>query len=221
LASEVLRLEGHKNSVHQVGNTVVDALLETREKLENGLLQPTDHIQKLIETFIKPVILVTQHRRENFGSPLHEILESLKNIARLPVEIIFPVHPNPAVKGKVYTELSGIDNIHLLEPVDYQTMVFLMINSKVILTDSGGLQEEGCALGTPVLVTRDTTERMEGVISGGIKLIGHERDFIYRNVLQLLDDENEYNKMKTALNPFGDGTSSKQIVKVILDFLNQ
>lgn len=221
LASEVLKQEGHKNSVHQVGNTVVDALIETREKLGNGILHPENNIQKRINNFSNPIILVTQHRRENFGSPLHEVLESLKKIAQLPVEIVFPVHPNPAVTGKVHAELSGIENIHLIEPVDYQTMVFIMLNSKVILTDSGGLQEEGCALGIPVLVTRDTTERMEGVSAGGIKLLGHNQDFIYKNVFELLSNENEYNKMKNSTNPFGDGTSAKQIVKVIFDFLNQ
>jgi len=221
LASEVLRLEGHASTVYEVGNTVVDALTETRKKIENGLLYPEKSIQDLIEIFIRPVILVTQHRRENFGSPLQEILESLKKIAQLPVEIVFPVHPNPAVNVTVRSQLSGINNIHLIEPVDYQTMVFLMIHSKVILTDSGGLQEEGCALGIPVLVTRETTERMEGVITGGIKLVGHNQDLICKNVFELLTDIDEFDKMKRSPNPFGDGTSAKQIVKVILEFLNR
>jgi len=221
LATEVLRLEGHNQSVHQVGNTVVDALIETQEKLESGVLSPMPEVQDLVREFTSPIILVTQHRRENFGSPLQEILSGLRKVANEPVEIVFPVHPNPSVKGTVQSALSGRKNVHLLEPVDYQTMVFLMTKSKIILTDSGGLQEEGCALQIPVLVTRDTTERMEGVNSGGIKLVGHNQEIIYQNVLNLLHNEDQYKLMKNSQNPFGSGTSSEQIVKVILDFLNQ
>lgn len=221
LATEVLRLEGHNQSVHQVGNTVVDALIETQEKLESGILCPRPEVQDLVREFTNPMILVTQHRRENFGSPLQEILNSLRKVAEEPVEIVFPVHPNPSVKGTVQSALSGRKNVHLLEPVDYQTMVFLMTKSKIILTDSGGLQEEGCALRIPVLVTRDTTERMEGVTSGGIKLVGHNQEIIHENVLNLLQNEDQYNLMKNSLNPFGNGTSSVQIVRVILEFLDQ
>lgn len=220
LASEVLRLEGHNKSVHQVGNTVVDALTETQEKLERGILQPKKEVQQLVESCIDPIILVTQHRRENFGSPLKEILRGIADIANERVEIVFPVHLNPSVKGTVHAALSGINNIHLIEPVDYQTMVYLMIKSKIILTDSGGLQEEGCALNVPVLVTRETTERMEGVLSGGIKLIGHNQEIIYAQTLSLLNEEAEIDKMKSSVNPFGDGTSSKQIVSIILSFLD-
>lgn len=221
LASEVLRLEGHDKSVYQVGNTVVDALKETQDKLNGGILQPTKEVRDLVESFTDPIVLVTQHRRENFGSPLKEILRGIADIAHERIEIVFPVHPNPSVKSTVHAALSGIRNVHLIEPVDYQTMVFLMIKSKIILTDSGGLQEEGCALRVPVLVTRDTTERMEGVLSGGIRLIGHNQQFIHDQVLNLLNDEAEIDKMKSSINPFGDGTSSKQIVSIILDFLNQ
>jgi UDP-N-acetylglucosamine 2-epimerase len=221
LATEVLRLEGHNQSVHQVGNTVVDALIETQEKLESGVLSPTPEVEELVRKFTSPMILVTQHRRENFGSPLQEILSGLRKVADESVEIVFSVHPNPSVKGTVKSALSGRKNVHLLEPVDYQTMVFLMTKSKIILTDSGGLQEEGCALGIPVLVTRDTTERMEGVNSGGIKLVGHNQEIIYESVLNLLHNEEQYNLMKNSLNPFGNGTSSGQIIRVILDFLNQ
>jgi UDP-N-acetylglucosamine 2-epimerase len=221
LATEVLRLEGHNQSVHQVGNTVVDALIETQEKLESGVLSPTPEVQELVRKFTSPMILVTQHRRENFGPPLQEILSGLRKVADESVEIVFSVHPNPSVKGTVQSALSGRKNVHLLEPVDYQTMVFLMTKSRIILTDSGGLQEEGCALGIPVLVTRDTTERMEGVNSGGIKLVGHNQEIIYESVLNLLHNEDQYNLMKNSLNPFGNGTSSGQIIRVILDFLNQ
>jgi UDP-N-acetylglucosamine 2-epimerase (non-hydrolysing) len=166
-----------------------------------------------------PILLVTQHRRENFGVPLMKVLESLKIISKERIEILFPVHPNPSVKDVVHGTLSGFSNIHLIDPVDYQSMVYLLSNSKIILTDSGGIQEEACALGIPVLVTRDTTERMEGVESGGIKLIGHNSEVIIETVINLLKNQSEYDRMKNAKNPFGDGSSSIQISRLVTNFL--
>ena len=167
-------------------------------------------------------ILLTSHRRENFGEPLENICKAAIEIVNnhKNVEIVYPVHPNPNVKNTVYKYLSGIERIKLIEPLDYAPFCSLMKMSKIILTDSGGVQEEAPSLGVPVLVLRDETERPEAVISGGVKLVGSNIEKITKNVDILLTDENEYQKMAQARNPYGDGLASKRIADILIEKLS-
>jgi UDP-N-acetylglucosamine 2-epimerase (non-hydrolysing) len=165
------------------------------------------------------LILVTAHRRENHGQPIRNICEALKELAcryRDEVDIIYPVHPNPNIKGPAYELLGGIPNITLTEPQPYIEMVRLMSRASLILTDSGGLQEEAPSLRVPVLVLRDTTERPEGVEAGVVRVVGTERHAITSAVSQLLEDPFERERMTTAENPFGDGRASQRIVDALL-----
>lgn len=219
IASENLIKEGHHETVFQVGNSVVDALYLTRAKLENELLLPSLRIKTIVEKSTKPIIAVTQHRRENFGSDLENILSGIMKIASLPVEIIFPVHPNPAVNQLVKNLLGKQRNIHLIEPLDYHSMVYLMSNSILIVTDSGGIQEEAMALHIPVLVTRKNTERMEGIIAGGVKLVGVDSQNIFLEAKNLLGNESERARMIGAISPFGDGNSAEAIATNLFNYL--
>ena len=193
------------------GNTVIDSLLYMKSLIE-GTTQPEIEEKKR-------KILITCHRRENFGDGFLGICEALKVLAasRHDVEFIFPVHPNPNIKNVVLELLSDISNITLTEPMDYVEFVKTMMESHVILTDSGGIQEEAPSLGKPVLVLRDTTERPEAVEAGTVKLIGVTKENIIREVNNLLDNEAEYRKMSLANNPFGDGFSANKII----DFLKE
>lgn len=202
------------------GNTVIDALLKVKEKVE------TD--QKIIEQFeqqfsfldkSKKLILVTGHRRENFGQGFLNICTALANIAKryADVQIVYPVHLNPNVQKPVNELLSGIDNIHLISPQDYLPFVYLMNRSYLILTDSGGIQEEAPSLGKPVLVMRDTTERPEAVDAGTVKLVGTEATVIQQAVIDLLENSDLYQQMAGAHNPYGDGTSCQQIINFLKD----
>ena len=202
------------------GNTVIDALLKVKEKVE------TD--QKIIEQFeqqfsfldeSKKLILVTGHRRENFGQGFLNICTALANIAKryADVQIVYPVHLNPNVQKPVNELLSGIENIYLIAPQDYLPFVYLMNHSYLILTDSGGIQEEAPSLGKPVLVMRDTTERPEAVDAGTVKLVGTEATVIQQAVIDLLENSDLYQQMAGAHNPYGDGTSCQQIINFLKD----
>ncbi|GFN22977.1 non-hydrolyzing UDP-N-acetylglucosamine 2-epimerase [Thermanaeromonas sp. C210] len=194
--------------IYVTGNTVIDALKATvREdyRFEDPLLAGLDPKKRLI--------LVTAHRRENWGRPLEDIFWALREIKGLyaDVEIVFPVHKNPRVRSRAREILEGCRGIHLIEPLDYEPFVNLMARSYLVLTDSGGLQEEAPALGKPVLVLREVTERPEAVRAGTVCLVGTDREQIVAKVRELLDDRREYLKMAQAVNPYGDGLASRRI----------
>ncbi|QNX33727.1 non-hydrolyzing UDP-N-acetylglucosamine 2-epimerase [Acinetobacter seifertii] len=202
------------------GNTVIDALLQVKDKVEKN--------QKLIDKFeqkfnfldkSKKLVLVTGHRRENFGQGFLNICAALANLAKRysDIQIVYPVHLNPNVQKPVNELLSGIDNIFLIDPQDYLPFVYLMNRSYLILTDSGGIQEEAPSLGKPVLVMRDTTERPEAMEAGTVRLVGTEVNTIETAVSELLEDTSLYNAMADAYNPYGDGTACQQII----DFLKR
>jgi UDP-N-acetylglucosamine 2-epimerase (non-hydrolysing) len=163
----------------------------------------------------KRLILVTAHRRESFGEPLRQICAALEEIAgSFPdARIVYPVHPNPNVRGVVYDQLSGVENIALLDPLEYLSFVQLMKASCLVLTDSGGLQEEAPSLGKPVLVLREVTERLEGVAAGAVKVVGTTQRRIVEEAARLLEDSVEYERMSRAINPYGDGHASERIVE--------
>lgn len=199
------------------GNPVIDALRQVSEKPE-----PVE-ISQLISSFGKGrVILVTAHRRENFGQPLENICEALKTLAETygdQIQIVYPVHLNPNVKNVVYPRLKELSaHITLVPPLDYLPMVHLMKHSTLVLTDSGGLQEEAPGLGVPVLVMRAATERPEGIAAGTVKLVGTETADIVAAARKLLDDPSEYEKMAHAVNPYGDGHASERIVQALLNY---
>lgn len=200
------------------GNTVIDALLTVRSKIEtdqNVIKQFKQQFDFLNSE--KKMILVTGHRRENFGQGFLNICSALGNIARQhpEVQIIYPVHLNPNVQKPVNDLLSDIPNIYLIAPQDYLPFVYLMNRSYLILTDSGGIQEEAPSLGKPVLVMRDTTERPEAVDAGTVKLVGTDVALIERSVLELLDNPDLYQTMAGAHNPYGDGTACEKIIAVL------
>ena len=199
------------------GNPAIDAL-------QWVVQQPFDLSTLNIPNFFeKQHVLVTAHRRENFGQPLENICTAIKKLASdygEDLHFTYPVHLNPYVKEPVTRMLSGIPNITLLEPLDYLPMVNLMKNSKIVLTDSGGIQEEAPGLGVPTLVMRNTTERPEGVDAGTLKLVGTNQDRIIKEVRRLLDDPQAYAQMAGAVNPFGDGQASGRIVQAIVDYDN-
>lgn len=202
------------------GNTVIDALLQVKDKVE----QDEDLIQKFEQEFkfldkSKKLILVTGHRRENFGQGFLNICTALANLAKKysDIQIVYPVHLNPNVQKPVNELLSGINNIFLIQPQDYLPFVYLMNRSYLILTDSGGIQEEAPSLGKPVLVMRDTTERPEAVDAGTVRLVGTDVSTIEKSVSELLENTSLYNAMAAAHNPYGDGTSCQQII----DFLKR
>ena len=200
------------------GNTVIDALLTVKEKVETDQEMQARFAQQF--DFLdasKKLILVTGHRRENFGQGFEDICLALANIAQKnpEVQIVYPVHLNPNVQKPVNELLSGIDNIKLIEPQDYLPFVYLMNKSYLILTDSGGIQEEAPSLGKPVLVMRDTTERPEAVSAGTVKLVGTNPVVIEGSVMELLENEDLYKKMTEAHNPYGDGTACQQIINFL------
>ncbi|WP_201545915.1 non-hydrolyzing UDP-N-acetylglucosamine 2-epimerase [Psychrobacter sp. H7-1] len=206
------------DSIVITGNTVIDALLTVRDKIlhDNELATSFEHKFQMLDN-TKRMILVTGHRRENFGQGFRDICSALANVARRypNVEIVYPVHLNPNVQQPVNELLSGIDNIKLIEPQDYLPFVYLMNRSYLILTDSGGIQEEAPSLGKPVLVMRDTTERPEAVEAGTVKLVGTNPQTIEDNIISLIEDTNIYHKMQRAHNPYGNGTACDQIINFL------
>jgi UDP-N-acetylglucosamine 2-epimerase (non-hydrolysing) len=217
LASKNLMQEGiNPENVHVTGNTGIDALLITCNRLKY-LTPITDKLEKLLAPHQgRKLILVTAHRRESFDGGLARIAEALRVLAeRKDVVIIFPIHPNPAVIGTMRPQLDQCARIILLDPQDYVPFVYLMSNSTLILTDSGGIQEEAPSLGKPVLVLRDTTERYEGIQAGTAKLVGTDSTEIVSEAERLLDDSCEYEAMSKAINPYGDGKASQRIARII------
>lgn len=223
-AEQHLLREG-KNATHifVTGNTVIDALLQVVEKLQHS----TALSQQLAASYPfldknKKMILVTGHRRESFGGGFERICQALAQLAlrHKNIQIVYPVHLNPNVREPVERLLQGIDNIHLISPQDYLPFVYLMNQAYLILTDSGGIQEEAPALGKPVLVMRDTTERPEAVEAGTVKLVGTQTEMIIAQVERLLTEQEYYQTMALAHNPYGDGTACTQIIEAILRFYN-
>lgn len=206
----------HEECIHVTGNTVIDTLFMTCELIANK----PDLRQNLNEQFsfldpAKRLILVTGHRRESFGAGFESICGALAEMAqRDDVEILYPVHLNPNVQEPVNRILRGsnLPNVHLIEPVDYLPFVYLMERSYLIITDSGGVQEEAPSLGKPVLVMRETTERPEAVAAGTVKLVGTNKEMIVKEAFDLLDDATVYSAMSTAHNPYGDGKASERIL---------
>lgn len=225
--SNLLREGIPSEKIWVTGNTVIDALLTVARS------QKPEARQKTFENYFKEkwnltlttntnttnskLILVTGHRRENFGEGFENICLALKEIAekRKDVTIVYPVHLNPNVQKPVKTILNGNPDIHLIEPLEYEPFVFLMNNAYLILTDSGGIQEEAPSLGKPVLVMRDTTERPEGVEAGTVKLVGTDKDIIVNETLELIDNSLLYERMSKAVNPYGDGKAAEKIVSVL------
>lgn len=200
------------------GNTVIDALQMTAERI-NQNKELRDRLDRQF-AFIKPgrkVLLVTGHRRENFGDGFLDICKALRQLAsRKDIQIVYPVHLNPNVQGPVNEHLGGLDNVHLIEPLDYLAFVRLMQRAHVILTDSGGVQEEAPSLGKPVLVMREVTERPEAVAAGTVRLVGTAPESIVNGVAALYDDDLLWRRASQAANPYGDGKASSRIVDVLL-----
>ncbi|GAP09798.1 UDP-N-Acetylglucosamine 2-epimerase [Bellilinea caldifistulae] len=203
------------------GNPVIDALNEiVRRPMPAEAGQILDRYQ--IGRQGRQLVLVTAHRRENFGEPLEAICCALKQLSERykdKIQIIYPVHLNPNVQEPVYRLLDGVANIALLPPLEYLTMVHLLQAARLVLTDSGGIQEEATGLGKPTLVLRNTTERPEGVEAGVLKLVGWQTERIVAEASRLLEDENAYQAMVKAENPFGDGRAAERIVDAVLNFL--
>lgn len=216
-AAAALRAENVAgNAIHVTGNTVIDALLFAQGRIAaDPALAPA--IAPLKARFAgKRIIAVTAHRRENFGAAMAQIAEGLRRLAaREDLAIIYPLHPNPNVAGVMRPALAGHDNIALIDPLDYLDFVAMMAASDIVLTDSGGIQEEAPSLGKPVLVMRDTTERPEGVAAGTARLIGTDAAAILAETSRLLDDGDAYLAMSRAHNPYGDGRSSQRIAELI------
>ena len=199
------------------GNTVIDALFWTINKLENNFTNKTIDKLKLDIDFSKKIILVTSHRRENFGEGILNICNALIKIAQeSDVKIIFPVHLNPNILEPVQKILKNNPNIHLIAPLDYVSFVWVMKNSYLIITDSGGIQEEAPSLGKPVLVMRDTTERPEAISAGTVKLVGTNVDIIYNETIELINNKSNYLKMTKTQNPYGDGTANQKIINFLI-----
>ncbi|OBW42113.1 UDP-N-acetylglucosamine 2-epimerase [Chryseobacterium sp. MOF25P] len=205
-----------KENILITGNTVIDALLDSSERVKELDNEEIDRIKNILDS-TKKLILVTGHRRENHGQGFINICKALKEIAiqKPDVQIIYPVHLNPNVQGPVYDILSGIENIKLINPLAYPEFVWLMNQSYLIITDSGGVQEEAPSLGKPVLVMRDTTERPEAVDAGTVILVGTDTDKIISECFNLLDNTNIYQKMSELHNPYGDGKACERIVNFI------
>lgn len=195
------------------GNTVIDALLTVVEKVRNDDLLQKDMAERF--SFLnkeKKLLLVTGHRRENFGDGFERICSALRSLGeRRDLEILYPVHLNPNVQEPVHRILSDLPNVHLIQPQDYLPFVYLMDRSYLIITDSGGVQEEAPSLGKPVLVMRDTTERPEAVEAGTVKLVGTDEAAIVREAVLLLDDGDAYDRMARSHNPYGDGQAAARI----------
>ena len=202
-----------ENNIYVTGNTVIDALLST---VSADYVFPTQ-LTALNQTSGR-LILVTTHRRENLGEPMRHVYQALRAIVQeFPdVRAIFPVHRNPQVQQVVRQELGDTPRVHLIDPLDYQPFANLMNQAHIILTDSGGIQEEAPSLGKPVLVLRDTTERPEAIDAGTVKLIGTSRERVYQELKLLLTDAGEYARMAEATNPYGDGRAAARIVECLL-----
>jgi UDP-N-acetylglucosamine 2-epimerase (non-hydrolysing) len=217
-AADNLRREGISEHVWITGNTGIDAVLHVRDRLERGELAASGSV---FDRPGKRLILVTAHRRESFGEGFQRICQALAEVAdRNDVHVVYPVHPNPNVQAIVNERLGSHPNITLTEPMDYVPFVDLMRRAYLILTDSGGIQEEGPSLGKPVLVLRAKTERPEAVEAGTVKLVGTDTGRIVRETVNLLDCPDEYQRMSRIHNPYGDGHASERIEAALRDYWN-
>ena len=215
----LLRENVSPERIHVTGNTVIDALLNVKDKIsQDGALQNQFASQFDFLDDNKRLVLVTGHRRENFGDGFERICEALARIAteHQDVQVLYPVHLNPNVQEPVNRLLGNIANVHLIAPQDYLPFVYLMNRSTLILTDSGGIQEEAPSLGKPVLVMRDTTERPEAVAAGTVKLVGTDVSLICEHASQLLNNADHYQAMAFAHNPYGDGKACQRIANALL-----
>ena len=197
------------------GNTVIDALKTTvREDYTHPELEWAKGSR---------LIFITAHRRENLGQPMHNMFRAIRRVMEeySDVKALYPIHMNPAVRKAAQEELGGLDRIHIIDPVEVFDCHNIMAHRYLILTDSGGIQEEAPSLGKPVLVMRDTTERPEGIVAGTLKLVGTEEEVIYKNFKELLENQVVYNAMSQANNPYGDGNASKRIADILIEGLNQ
>ena len=208
-----------KHLITVTGNTVIDALLDVSQQLEQSESQRAEIQSSLPKIHTdKKLILVTGHRRENFGDGFENICKAIATLAqRDDVQIIYPVHLNPNVQEPVSRHLQHAKNVHLIAPQGYLTFTWLMTQCHLILTDSGGIQEEAPALGKPVLVMRDTTERPEAVDAGTVALVGTNEASIVQHVTRLLDQPDAWQAMSQSTNPYGDGTASEKIIRHLLD----
>ncbi len=204
------------SSIAVTGNTVIDALLDVSQRSFSFVGTPLE----TLPFGQKRIVLVTAHRRESFGGPFESLCRGLRDLAlkyRDEIVLVYPVHRNPNVRQVVNGVLAGIDNVLLIDPLEYMPLVHLMKQAYMVLSDSGGLQEEAPSLGKPVLVLREVTERQEGVEAGTLKLVGTDSDRIVAEASRLLDDPAAYQAMSTRANPYGDGTAAIKIVRRILE----
>jgi UDP-N-acetylglucosamine 2-epimerase (non-hydrolysing) len=216
-AAQNLTSEGiPSDDVVVTGNTCIDAVLYVRDGLESGAL--TSPLLPQLDPQ-KKLLLVTAHRRESFGEGFDQICAGLARLARRDdVQIVYPVHPNPNVQGPVNRHLRKLDNVVLIEPLSYVPFVDLMRRAYLLITDSGGVQEEGPSLGKPILVMRDKTERPEAVEAGTVKLVGTDQERIVNEAVRLLEDRSEYERMSHRHNPYGDGHASERILSATRSF---
>ncbi len=211
--SNLLKENINPAHLYVTGNTVIDALqttVQTDYTFKEELLNQIDYINN-------KVILVTTHRRENLGDPMRNVYEAIRDIIneQADVEVIFPMHRNPKVRNIVQDVLGHMDRVHLIEPLEYEPFANLMARTYLIMTDSGGIQEEAPSLGKPVLVLRDTTERPEAVEAGTVKLVGTDKESVYRTATELIVNKGAYLAMSNAVNPYGDGLASDRIVQAL------
>ncbi|MDA8620561.1 UDP-N-acetylglucosamine 2-epimerase (non-hydrolyzing), partial [Luminiphilus sp.] len=211
-----------KDRVFVTGNTVIDALLEVVQKLASNPALSDQFDEEFGIDPTKRLVLVTGHRRESFGAGFDRICGAIVNLAqREDLQIIYPVHLNPSVRGPVERQLRMLERVSLISPQDYLPFVHLMRRSHIILTDSGGVQEEAPSLGKPVLVMRDTTERPEAVEAGTVKLVGTDVALILAEAKELLDNDGHYRTMSGAHNPYGDGQAAGRIQNLIASFFDR
>jgi len=220
LGRQNLKREGITKHVYVVGNTVVDALNLGFKMIDEEMEQKISKTLHFVD-FKKEVVLITSHRRENFGDPVLRICRAIKDLASIykNIQFVFPVHLNPKIRKDVFSFLSGSNNIYLIDPLAYPAFIFLMKKSLIILTDSGGIQEEAASVGKPVLVMRDVTERNEGIEAGGAILVGTSAEKIVAEFKKLLNDTILFNSMILKENPYGDGKASGRIVQILLNNL--
>lgn len=216
-AQNLLKENKNPATVFTTGNTVIDALHEAVEIMDGDAALKT----RLAAQFpfldaTKRLVLVTGHRRENFGDGFIHICNAIKRVAsRSDVQVVYPMHMNPNVRKPVNEILGGLANVHLIEPLDYLSFLYMMRKSHLVMTDSGGVQEEAPSLGKPVIVMRDTTERPEAVDAGTVILAGTETETMASAAERLLDDKAFYDKMAQAVNPYGDGLAAKRIAEIV------
>ena len=213
----LLRENVPPDAIHVTGNTVIDALLEVVRRIQTSpALAKTLGARFAFLDPQRPLMLVTGHRRENFGAPFLSLCEAIAELVRVhAVQVVYPVHLNPNVRAAVFSKLKDLPHVHLIEPLDYLPFVYLLQRARLILTDSGGIQEEAPSLGKPVFVMRNVTERPEAVEAGTVKLVGIDRERIIHEVSAVLTDEQAYDRMSKALNPYGDGRAASRIAALL------